>query len=152
MKYFVYVFTFFLLVSCGSQTTVPQENVTHQNKEEVAVIYGQGGGASGFFKSILLPIGTQKDISITKLNGSPIENKGTSTKREYWITEGKHTFSIKCTLQVGGTSLIGKKEVIATVLKGQKYILDAKPGKGPHPFLNYEVDACVPFITAVPKS
>lgn len=145
MKTLVITLTLLLVSACA--TNYPKSSATSHVKEEAVIIYGQGGGVSGFLKSILLPIGVQKDIELLRADGGTIDNKGESTKREYWIKEGEHSLYIRCSLKIGGFLLQGGTEISVSLVAGGKYILDAKLGKraGPYSFSS-ERTVCIPFV------
>ena len=145
MKFVLVLITLTLVVACES--TLPRSSDNSIGKDGAAVVFGQGGGAAGFIKSLVIPIGVQKDIYISSLNGGAVENRGENSQREYWINDGVHLLSVRCSIQVGGVIIRGRGEIKADLVANKQYVLDAKIGHEEGEFgVIGKVETCIPYL------
>jgi len=119
------LFLVFIITGCASApaklpTTAPPEKLAN-----ISVVFGQGGGVSGFLKDMLVRIGKSLDVDLRKVDGKEVESPEGANHREYWLSPGTHELEAVCTVIIDGYTVGYGKDVFTAELEpGQVYYLE----------------------------
>jgi len=123
MRYII-ILILISLIGCASQEF--KSTATPEQKNEFSIVFGQGGGVSGFFTEILVPIGTTKDIDLETVDGENIESPPNVNHREYWLKPGIHKVKVTCRVVLERyITIYGESEITHEFEVGKEYVLDA---------------------------
>ena len=111
------------MVGCASQEF--KSSATLEQKKEYSIVFGQGGGVSGFLNEVLVPIGTTKDVDLKTVDGKNIKSPPNGNHREYWLEPGTHKVKVTCRVMLDSFSTYGEVEITQGFAAGEEYVLDA---------------------------